>query len=190
MSKVLVAVRSLRWHGDAIGEITFSVNRFRTAQYLRRLNPGQVARLMAGERLLMATLSPEWTAATVEAAVNAATALLNSGYLEIFTGTQPATDAANTGTKAAKLTFGVTAFGGSTASGGTVTATANAITSDSSAVGGTAGYMALMKSDDTTIVCTGSAGVGASYNLNLNSTAISAGATVSCSSFTITEPQT
>ena len=133
--------------------------------------------------------NPEWYAATVEAAVDAAAALLNSGLLRIYSGSQPAVDAALTGTKLAELTFGSTAFGGSSASGGTVTATANAITSDTSAVAGTAGYHALVASDGTTVVATGSVGTSGA-DLNLNSLTISSGATVSCSSYTITESQT
>jgi len=133
--------------------------------------------------------NPQFYDATVEAAVNAATALLNSGFLNIYSGSQPALDAALTGTRLAHLTFGATAFGGATAAGGTVTATANAISSDTSAVAGTAGYFALLKSDGTTVVATGSVGTSGA-DLNLNSLTISGGATVSCSSFTITEAQT
>jgi hypothetical protein len=118
-----------------------------------------------------------------DASVNAVTALLNSGFLEVYTGSQPGADAALTGTKLAKLTFGATAFGAS--SGGV--ATANAITSATALATGTAGYFALLKSDDTTVVATGSVGTSGA-DLNFNSLAISSGATVSCSSFTITGP--
>lgn len=131
---------------------------------------------------------PRFTQAQIKVNMDALTALLNNGFLEIFSGSQPAVDAANTGTKIARLTFGATAFGASSSAGGIVTATANAIASDTSAVGGTAGYFALMKSDDVTIVATGSVGTSGA-DLNLNSLVISAGATVSCSSFTITQPQ-
>lgn len=134
-------------------------------------------------------MASEWysSAGSVPAAVNAVTALLNSGHIDIYSGTQPALDGA-VGTRIARLTFGTTAFATSAASGGTVTATANAITSDPSAVGGTAGYMALVKSDGSTVVATGTVGTSGA-NLNLNSLTISAGATVSCSSFSITMPQ-
>src|SRR2546430_3205159 len=125
--------------------------------------------------------SPHYAHATTEASVNAVTALLNNGFLEIFSGAQPAVDAANTGTKLAKLTFGATAFAASGSSAGVTTATANAITSDTNAVAGTAGYFALMKSDDSTIVATGSVGTSGA-DLNLNSLTIAAGATIPCSS--------
>jgi hypothetical protein len=115
-----------------------------------------------------------------DAAVNAITALLNSGTLKIYTGSQPAEDGSITGTLLATLTFGATAFGAS--SGGT--ATANAITSGTAGNTGTAGYFALEESGGT-VVATGTVGTSG-CDLNLNSTSISSGASVSCSSFTIT----
>lgn len=133
--------------------------------------------------------NPLFYDATVKAAVDTAAALLNSGFLRIYSGAQPALNGSITGTRLANLTFSATAFPASSASAGTVTATANAITSDTSAVAGTAGYFALVKSDGTTVVATGSVGTSGA-DLNLNSLTISGGATVSCSSFTITELQT
>ena len=115
-----------------------------------------------------------------DAAVNAVAALLNSGTIKIYTGAQPAEDGSITGTLLATLTFGATAFGAS--SGGT--ATANAITPGAAGNTGTAGYFALEESGGT-VVATGTCGASGA-DLNLNSTSISSGATVSCSSFTIT----
>lgn len=115
-----------------------------------------------------------------DASVNAEAALLNSGTIKIYSGAQPALNAALTGTLLATLTFGATAFGAS--SGGT--ATANAITSGTAAATGTAGYFALVKSDGTTVVCTGTCGTSGA-DLNLSSTSITSGVSVSCSSFTI-----
>jgi hypothetical protein len=115
-----------------------------------------------------------------DAAVNAVTALLNSGTIKIYTGSQPSEDASLTGTLLATLTFGSTAFGAS--SGGT--ATANAITSGTAGNTGTAGYFAIEESGGT-VVGTGTCGTSGA-DMNLNSTSISSGATVSCSSFTIT----
>lgn len=132
--------------------------------------------------------NPEWNDATVEAAMNAVTALLNSGYLELWTGAQPALDGSLTGTKLAKLAFGSTAFGSASASAGTVTATANTITSATASASGTAGYFALLASNDSTVIMTGSVGTSGA-DLNMNSTAITSGASVSCSSFAITQPQ-
>lgn len=133
--------------------------------------------------------SPEWYDATVKAAVDAAAALLNSGTLNIYSGAQPALNGALTGTKLAAATFGATAFAASTASAGTVTATANAITSGTIAATGTAGYVALVKSDTTTVVATGSVGTSGA-DVNLNSTAFVSGSSFGVSSLTITEAQT
>lgn len=133
--------------------------------------------------------NPLFYDATVIAAVNAAGAAANTGFLEIYTGTQPALDGSLTGTKLAKLALSATAFATATASAGTVTATANTITSSAALASGTAGYFALLASNDTTVVATGSVGTSGA-DLNLNSLSISSGATVSCSSFTITELQT
>lgn len=121
--------------------------------------------------------NPHW----YDAAVNAVTALLNSGFIKVYTGSQPAADGAITGTLLATMTFGATAFGASSSG----TATANAITSGTAGNTGTAGYFALEKSDGTTVVATGSVGTSGA-DLNFNSLSISSGATVSCSSFTIT----
>jgi hypothetical protein len=123
--------------------------------------------------------------ATVIAAVNAVTALLNSGFLNIYTGTQPALDGSITGTLLASLTFAATAFPSATASAGTVTATANAIGNAIAGNTGTAGYFALMASNGSTIVATGSVGTSGA-DLNLSTLSIVSGQTVSCSSFLIT----
>lgn len=124
-----------------------------------------------------------------KASMDALTVLLNSGFLEIFTGSQPALGGSLTGTLLVTLTFGGTAFAASSASGGTVTATANAITSGTAGATGTAAYFALLKTDGTTVVATGTVGTSAA-DLILSSTSIGSGATVSCSGFTITQLQT
>lgn len=82
----------------------------------------------------------------------------------------------------ATLTFGTPAFGA--ASSGV--ATANAITSDSSATGGTAAKAELVTSGATSIVF---CAVGTSgSDINLSSLSIGAGDTVSISSLTYTAP--
>lgn len=133
-------------------------------------------------------MSSLWYDAASEAAVNAVTALLNGGTLKIYTGSQPSLDGALTGTLLATLTFSPTAFGSAVASGGTVTATANTITSATAVATGTAGYCALVTSGGAT-VATGTVGTSGA-NLNLNSTSITSGAPVSVSSLTITQSQT
>jgi hypothetical protein len=127
--------------------------------------------------------------ATVIAGVNAVTALLNSGFIKIYTGSQPALNGSVTGTLLVTMTFSATAFPTSSASAGTVTATANAITSGTAGNTGTAGYFALVKSDTTTVVATGSVGTSGA-DLNLNTLSITSGNTVSCSSFLITQAET
>ena len=127
--------------------------------------------------------------ATVIASVNAVTALLNGGFLQIYSGSQPSLNGSLTGTLLASLPFSGTAFPSATAAAGTVTATANPITPALAAASGTAGYHALLKSDASTVVATGSVGTSGA-DLNLSTLSITAGQTVSCSSYLITEAET
>lgn len=133
--------------------------------------------------------APRCYASSVQVAVDAWCDRLNSGYLRIYSGGQPAVDAAVTGTLLATLTFAASAFANSTAAGGVVTATAAAIGSESNAVGGTAGYFALVMSNGTTVVATGSVSTSGA-DLNMSSLVITDGNTVSCSSFLVTQSQT
>lgn len=129
--------------------------------------------------------NPHFHDTAANAAVNAATALANSGKLRIYDGTQPAANAAiTTQNLLAELTLNATAFGA--ASGGI--AAANAITGANAALTGTASWFRVMKSDGTTMLWDGTVGVG-TFDLVINSTAISSGAAVTCSalSFTLTE---
>ena len=130
-------------------------------------------------------LNPKRSNAAVSAAADAVCPLLNNGYLRLYDGTQPATanTAVTTQTLLAELRWNATAFGA--ASNGV--ATANAITSDTSAdATGTATWFRALKSDGTTVVFDGSVGTSG-CDLNLNSTGISVGAAVSVTSFTYTE---
>jgi hypothetical protein len=105
----------------------------------------------------------------------------NSGKLRIYSGTRPATGGAAT-TLLAELTCNAT-FAPS-ASGGVLTL--NAITADASAdATGTATWFRLLKSDGTTIVMDGDVGTAGS-DLNLNSVSITAGGSVSVTSFVLT----
>jgi hypothetical protein len=105
----------------------------------------------------------------------------NSGKLRIYSGSRPATGGTTT-TLLAELTCNAT-FAPS-ASGGVLTL--NSIAQDASAdATGTATWFRLVKSDGTTHVMDGDVGTSGS-DLNLNSTSITAGATVSVTSFTIT----
>lgn len=105
-----------------------------------------------------------------------------SGRLKIYSGSAPSSvnDAA-TGTLLADLPLSAT-FAGAAGSG---QLEANSITSDTDAdATGTAGYFRLTTSGGTAHV-QGSVGTSGA-DLNLNSTAIQAGATVSVTSLTIT----
>lgn len=133
------------------------------------------------------------TAAKAEA--DAVAALANSGTLKIYAGTQPtdANTAVGAQTLLGTLTFGATAFGASAASGTTpsrvATATANAITGDTSAdATGTATWFRVLKSDGTTVVMDGSVGTSG-CDLNLATTSIVAGVDIEVTSFTLSAPE-
>ena len=105
-----------------------------------------------------------------------------SAKLRIYDGSRPATGGAAT-TLLAELVCNATFAPG--ASGGVLTL--NAIADDSSAdATGTATWFRIVQSDGTTHVLDGDVGTSGS-DLNLNSVAITAGGTVSITSFTITE---
>ena len=108
-----------------------------------------------------------------------------AGTIQIRSGTQPAdADDAATGTLLATLTFSDPAFGAASTAG---VATASAITDDSSAdATGTAAWARVLDSDSNTIF---DCDVGTSgATINLNTVSITAGATVSITSFTVTHP--
>jgi len=120
------------------------------------------------------------TAANTQA--NALAALVNSGYLRIYDGAQPAD--ANTAisgqTKLAELRFDAVAFG--SAVSGVITA--NAIVPDSDAPAtGTASWFRVLKSDGVTALWDGTVGT-ANCNLNLSAVNIQQHAVVSVTSFT------
>ncbi|NUX58663.1 hypothetical protein [Paraburkholderia youngii] len=105
-----------------------------------------------------------------------------NALLTIYSGTRPATSGALSGnTLLAQLTCNATFAPAS--SGGVLTL--NSIASIAAAATGTATWFRLFKSDGTTIIMDGSVGTAGS-DVNLNSTAISAGATVSVTSATLT----
>lgn len=137
------------------------------------------------------TNSPFFSDTAVIADVDAITALLNSGTLKIYTGSQPAdANSSITGTLLATLTFGSTAFVAPAVASGSagsriVTATANTITSGTAGNTGTAGYFVLEESGGT-VIAMGSVGT-TGCDLNLNTTSIVSGVSVACSSFTITQ---
>ncbi len=133
----------------------------------------------------LGALSTTYTTSAANAATNAVTALLNSGFVEIYSGAQPATANTAIGAQAllVTLSFGATAFAG--ASGGV--ATANVISSGVAGASGTATWARLYKTDGTTPVLDCSVGTSG-CNINLASASIAMGNTVAISSMILTTP--
>ena len=131
---------------------------------------------------------------SARAALDALLAKLNvggtAGHIKIFSGAMPATtETADSGTLLSTLTLSTTAFPASADPGttGLATATANAVTSDPSAAAtGIAGYF---RAYDSAGVCIVQGTVGTSLaDMILNTTSISAGATVAITSWVVTLP--
>jgi len=142
----------------------------------------------------MATTSTYITNVDAKAAVDAITALIDAGtaaVLEIYSGTVPAdADASGAGlTLLASLTFSATSFGAAADLNPGARATANSITADSSAdATGTASVFRVKTQTGGTVNLQGTVGT-ASEVMILNTTAITAGSTVSCTAFTLTLPE-
>ena len=130
-------------------------------------------------------LTTQISTAARNAMADALAALLNTGFIDIYDGSQPAGPgtAITSQTKLAHLPLSATAFGSS--SGGV--ATANAITTENAIATSTASWFRAYKADGTTAVIDGSVGTSG-CNINVNSTAFVSGAPVSVSAFTLTEP--
>lgn len=129
------------------------------------------------------SLTDTFRSAILDSGIN--TAIGSGGKLKIYAGSEPANAAASLGgaTLLATLTLSNTPFG--SASAGVVTAAT--ITSDTSAdADGTATFARVTKSDDT-VCMQGNCGTSATTFV-LNTTSVVTGATVSCSSFTVTLP--
>jgi hypothetical protein len=128
--------------------------------------------------------NPKFSNACVNAEADAIGAALDTGYIRIYDGSQPATADTAVGAQnlLAELRFGADAF--PAASNGVLTA--NAITDDSSAnATGTAAWARILASNGTSVYFDGTVGTS-NANVVLNSLAIASGAVVSCSSLTLT----
>jgi hypothetical protein len=134
------------------------------------------------------------TNAAARAALDAIVAALDAGtaaVINIYSGTAPAdADAALSGnTLLAQLTMSGTSYPAATDLNPGARATANAITSDSSAdATGTATFYRQLTQNAGTVVTQGTVGT-ASADLILNTTAITAGSTVSITAATMTFPE-
>jgi len=118
----------------------------------------------------------------VNTEADALAALLNSGLIRIYDGTQPATGdtAITTQNLLVTLTLNATAFPAAVAG----VLTANAITSGTAGASGTATWARILTSGATAVFDGSVATTDA--NIVLNSVAISSGASVACTSLTIT----
>lgn len=143
-----------------------------------------VALLFASASLpAQAALNTHLSDTTANAQAVSLATLCNTGTIQIYTGTQPANanTAVSTQTLLVTLTFGSTAFGAP--SGGVLTA--NSITAGTAVATGTATWYRVLESNGTTVVMDGSVATSGA-NLNLSTTSIVSGVTVSVSSFTHT----
>lgn len=141
------------------------------------------------------TTAPSCSKAAAQAGLDALLALLNvggAGVIKIFAGTMPTnTEAADVGTLLATLTLSTTAFPASAANTSPrgALATASTITAGTAVATGTATYFRAYPHTPTTTnaVIQGDCGTSAT-DMILTTTSIAAGASVSCSSWTVTLP--
>ena len=126
------------------------------------------------------------SAASRNAAVNAIVDQLDgaASVVKIYAGAIDDPDVAATQTLLATLTCATPAFGAASDDGTTSTATAGAIADETNAVAGTAAWFRAETSGGA-CVCQGTVGVG-SGDLQLNTTSISTGGTVSVTAWTFT----
>lgn len=126
---------------------------------------------------------PKYSNTCVNAEADAIGGALNTGYIRVYDGSQPADADTAVGAQnlLAELRFNADAFPAAVAG----LLTANAITDDAGAnATGTASWARILASDGTTTYFDGSVGT-ANANVILNTTAIVTGAVVSCSSLTV-----
>lgn len=127
--------------------------------------------------------NPKFSNVMVNAEANAVGDALNTGYIRIYDGSQPADADTAVGAQVllAELRFNADAFGAAVA--GLITA--NAITSDASAnATGTASWARILASDGTTVWFDGSVGTS-NANVVIATTSIVAATVVSCSALSL-----
>lgn len=132
------------------------------------------------------------TQAAAKAAADAVVDLLDvggAGYIEIRSGSQPATaNTAASGTLLATLPLSATAFGAATTASPSV-ATAAAITSDTNAdATGTAGWFRAYSGGGTAVIDGSVTATGGGGDMTLDSVSIVAGGTVAVTSWTVSHP--
>lgn len=130
-------------------------------------------------------LNTHLSIASWDAALDSALNVLNSGTVQIYSGTQPLTpDTALSGnTLLVTMTLGATAFGAASAG----TKTANSITSGVAAATGTASFFRAFQSGGTVAVIDGSVGTSGA-DMTIPSVSIVSGVTIGESSWTVSMP--
>lgn len=129
------------------------------------------------------------TVAVANAMLNAFTTANDAGtaaVIQIYTASQPATPETAVGaqTLLGTLTMNATSFGAAASN----TITANSITDDTSAdATGTAAWFRMSTQSGGTAICDGSVGTS-SADMVINTTAITSGSTISCTSCVLTMP--
>ena len=125
--------------------------------------------------------------ATKNTGMTAEIALANSGFIEVYDGTRPATpDTGLAGSNhlLATLTFGATAYGAPSAG----VATANAITSGTCVRTGTASFIRVFKSDNTTVIGDGDCAAPSGGDIAFPTLTFVLNQVITCSSCTWTQP--
>ena len=112
-------------------------------------------------------------------------AFTNSSTVNIYSGAQPATPETAITSQVLLATITLPASSAFTSSNGVMTA--GAISNATIGTSGTAAWFRWVKSDGTTVIADGSVGTSGA-DMNLNSVALSAGATLATTSFTFTIP--
>ena len=138
-------------------------------------------------------MATELAAAARTGALNAVVDLLDAATatIEIRTGAAADPDAAAIGTLLATLTCSVPAFGAASDDGTTATATASAITDDSSADDtGTAAHFRALDSASACVLTGTVTATGGGGDMTLNSVSITSGGVVSLTAWTVTLGQT
>ncbi len=132
---------------------------------------------------MASNLKPSLAAANLQSSTYVG-AVTNSSTLSIYSGTQPTTpETAASGTLLATVTLPASAA--MTSNNGVLTAAA--IASVTIATSGVASWFRWAESGGSVVLADGSVGTSGS-DMNLNSTALSSGATLSITSFTYTVP--
>jgi len=133
--------------------------------------------------------------ATVEAGANAMVDKLEdgagAGLVRIYTGAQPALNAAVSGTLLAEFTMSDPAFGAAAAAGSGAVATALSMpkTDAAAAATGTAGYGAVVDSNSVVLWTGTVTATGGGGDFEIDNTSITSGQEVQLTSWTFTLPQ-